>query len=78
MGKLLDFADAPLRRHKTVRPALASGAQVVIFPGVRVEPPREVTLPDTASRDGTGNCVDLGARLQKILHGQNGARRPDA
>ncbi len=72
MGKLLDFADAPLRRETAARPVPASGAEVVIFPGIRVEPHTDETNTDAI------NSVDLGARVQTVSRGRNKTPRPDA
>lgn len=50
MGTVLDFANAPRRGHSTALPVPAEGADVVIFPGVRME----------------RLAVDLAARLKAL------------
>ncbi|AXS39941.1 hypothetical protein [Breoghania sp. L-A4] len=62
MGLLLDFSLTPKRRETTHGAVPDAGADIVIFPGVRVEPA----------------ALDLGARVRRTPADTQGKLRPDA
>lgn len=62
MGVLIDFAASPKRQAAVPGPVPESGAQIIIFPGVRIE----------------RQAVDLSARIRKAPQERTGALRPEA
>lgn len=62
MGTLLDFSAAARRRTPDRRRPAEKGAEIVMFPGVRIE----------------RQALDLGARIRKVAKEPGGTARPEA
>lgn len=62
MGTLLEFSTARRDRLPARSPRASESAEIVLFPGVRIE----------------RSTVDLGARIRKVAKEPGGKARPEA